>query len=196
MGSGALTNSGTIDVAAGASLNAHAMTFANGTTFAGAGTITMPGTTTVTATNLNLTLPTTLTSLLQGPGSVTVNAPFTWTSGTINMGGGTFAVASGRTLTMETANDHGLVNVTLRNHGTVQWTGGRLLYQAGSSTVVNEADGVWNVGAGSFEVTGGAGQVFTNLGLIQGTGAATTILTVSAPISFTQGTTAAITIIH
>ena len=39
----------------------------------------MPGQTTVTATNLNLTLPAILTSLLAGSGKVTVNAPFTWT---------------------------------------------------------------------------------------------------------------------
>ncbi len=54
-------------------------------------------------------------------------------------------MAAGQTLTMQTANDHGVVNVTLRNHGTVQWTGGRLLYQGGNNTVINESDGTWNV---------------------------------------------------
>jgi hypothetical protein len=172
------------------------MTFATGTTLVGAGTITMPGQTTVTATNLNLTLPTELTSLLQGPGNVTVNAPFTWMSGTIDLGSGTLTVASTRTLTIQTGNDHGLVNVELRNHGTVQWTGGRILFQAGNSTLVNETDGIWNVGAGSFDLVGGAGQVFTNAGLLKGTGAATTTLNISAGISFTPGTTADITIVH
>jgi hypothetical protein len=196
MASGGLTNSGTIDVASGATLNAHLMTFANGTTFAGAGTITMPGTTTVTATNLNLALPTVLTSLLQGPGNVTVNAPFTWTSGTIDLGSGTLTVAPTRTLTIQTANDHGLVNTTLRNHGTVQWTGGRILFQAGNNTLVNETDGIWNVGAGTFDMVGSAGHAFTNAGLLKGTGAGTTTLNISAGISFTPGTTADITIVH
>ena len=40
-------------------------------------------------------------------------------SGTIDLGSGTLTVANTRTLTMQTANDHGLVNVELRNHGTV-----------------------------------------------------------------------------
>ncbi len=123
----------------------------------------------MTATNLNLTLPAVLTSLLAGPGSVTINAPFTWTSGTMNMGSGTVTVASGRTLTMQTGNDHGLVNVTLRNHGTVQWTGGRLLHQGGNNTVINESDGTWNVAGANLEVAF-AGQPFTNAGQLHKTG--------------------------
>ena len=194
MATGQLTNSGAIDMAAATTLNANLMTFANGTTFAGTGTMTLSGTTTVTATNLNLTLPATLTSVLTGPGKVTANAAFTWSGGTISLAGG-LEVAAGRTLTMQT-NDHGLLNTTLRNHGTVQWTGGQLVYQGGNVTVVNEADGIWNIAAGSFFLTGGSGLVFTNAGLLKGTGAATTTLTISAAISFTPGTTADITIIH
>ena len=175
MAGGQLVNSGTIDVASGATLNAHLMTFANGTTFAGTGTITMPGQTTVTATNLNLALPTVLTSLLQGPGNVTVNAPFTWVSGTIDLGSGTLTVAPTRTLTLQSGNDHGLVNVVLRNHGTVQWTGGRLLYQAGTNTVINESDGTWNVTGPDLTVTGGA-QAFTNAGLLHKTAVAQLVI--------------------
>ncbi len=114
----------------------------------------------------------------------------------MNMGSGTVTVAAGRTLTMQTPADHGLVNMTLRNHGTVQWTGGRILFQGGNNTLVNETDGIWNVGAGTFDMAGGAGQVFTNAGLLKGTGAATTTLNISAAISFTPGTTADITIVH
>jgi hypothetical protein len=176
-------------------LNANLMTFADGTTFAGTGTMTMPGTTTVTAANVDLTLPTVLTSWLTGPGKVTVKAPFTWLRNSIGIA--TLEVAPGATFTIDTPDDHGLNNTVLRNHGTVQWSGGgRLLYQSGGNTVINEADGIWNIGAGSFQLFGGSGQVFTNLGLIQGAGAGTTTLTVSTLIAFTQGTTAAITIIY
>jgi hypothetical protein len=192
---GTLSNSGLIDVAASASFNLGNVTFENGTSFAGSGTLTMPGTTTVNATNLNLTLPANLTSLLTGPGKVTINAPFTWTSGTMSLTNG-LEVASGRTLTLPTS-DHGLVNTSLVNHGTVEWTGGRVLYQGGTNVIVNEADGIWSVAAGSFEVaTAGGTQTFTNLGLLQGTGIATTTLTVASSVTFTQGTTVDIQIIH
>jgi hypothetical protein len=70
------------------------------------------------------------------------------------------------------------------------------LYQSGNSTVINEADGTWSVAAGTFDITGGVGQVFTNLGLIQGAGVGTTTLFVSSTLAFTPGATAAITIIH
>ena len=79
---------------------------------------------------------------------------------------------------------------------TVQWTGGRMLFQAGNNTLVNETDGSWNVGAGTFDMVGSAGHAFTNAGLLKGTGAGTTTLNISAGISFTPGTTADITIVH
>jgi hypothetical protein len=203
MASGGLTNSGTIDVAAGATLNANLMTFADGTTFAGAGTITMPGTTTVTAANLNLTLPTVMSSWLLGPGKVTVIAPFTWTGNSIGIA--TLEIASGAAFRIHTGADHGLNNTVLRNHGTVEWTdGGRLLYQSGLSTVVNEADGVWNVAAGVFTIAGGAGQVseLTGLELPSPNSRATGSrwrddhANVTSTLSFTAGTTAGITIIY
>ena len=174
MASGQLFHSGVVDMAAGTTLNANLMTFGTGTTLAGTGTITMPGVTTVTVTNLNLTLPAVLTSLVQGVGKVTVNAPFTWTSGTINLEGG-FEVAAARTLTIATGNDHGLVNTTLRNHGTVQWTGGRLLHQAGNITVINEADGIWNVAGADLQMAL-TGQPFNNAGQLHKTGAGQLVL--------------------
>ncbi len=59
--------------------------------------------------------------------------------------------------------------MTLRNHGTVQWTGGRLLHQGGNNTVINESDGTWNVAGANLEVAF-AGQPFTNAGQLHKTG--------------------------
>ena len=195
MASGGLINSGTIDMASGTTLNAHLMTFANGTTFArwhdhdagdDEGYRDEPEPRDSHGADV----------AAAGAGQPHRQRAVHVDERHDRPRVGTLTVAPGRTLTMQSANDHGLVNVVLRNHGTVQWTGGRLLYQAGNSTVVNETDGLWNVAAGSYQVTGGAGQVFTNAGLLQGTGAATTTLNISAPISFTPGTTAGITIVH
>ena len=69
-----------------------------------------------------------LTGTLSGSGGAVLGGPMTWTSGIIALAGG-LTVGPGRTLTVATGNQHVLTGGgTLRNHGTVLWTGGHDLH--------------------------------------------------------------------
>jgi hypothetical protein len=86
---------------------------------------------------------------------------------------------------------------SLHNHGTVTWSDG-LTYIQGNSTIVNESDGTWNVGAGRFTLSSTTPPgTFTNAGSLQGAGTLATTLTISQDITYVNtGTVGNITIVH
>ena len=57
----------------------------------------------------------------------------------------------------------------------MQWTNGRLLYQAGTNTVINESDRDVGRTGPDLTVTGGA-QAFTNAGLLHKTAVAQLVI--------------------
>jgi hypothetical protein len=86
----------------------------------------------------------------------------------------------------------------------VSWTvGGSIALTGGMIAITNESDGVWNLGAGSFALTSNGAPVppgtftFVNAGTMQGTGSATTTLTVGGFVSFSSpGTVNGIQIVN
>jgi hypothetical protein len=193
--SGALTTSGHLSVASGATFYLNRTTVTTGSTFSGTGLLYMPGTTTITGT-VTFTIPSQLTNALTGSGTLRLGAPMSWDAGTVTLAGG-LEVLNGQTLTMPgNGNTRVLSATSLRNHGTVAMFNPSALLWAGSTTVAvtNESDGLWTFASGTFTFTAnGAGTLsFTNAGTMQGS---STTLNVSTFIGYTNtGTITGITV--
>jgi hypothetical protein len=169
-----LANSGALTLAAGTTFYLDKVTLDSGTTASGGGTLHMNGTTTLNGT-LTTAAPVTLTSTLTGSGTLRMNAPMTWTGGSLSLSGGV-EILSGNTLALS-----GAVNLytgtSVKNFGTVNWsTPASFTYNGGSITVRNEAGGLWNLTAGAFAVvesgapSPGGSFLFQNAGTMQGAG--------------------------
>lgn len=94
-----------------------------------------------------------------------------------------------------------LNQTSLTNHGTIaQVSGSALLWTGGTTVAVtNSASGLWTFDAGSFGFfANGAGTLsFSNAGTMQGAGSASTTLTISPEIAYSNtGTVVAMTIVH
>ena len=165
----AFNSSGHIAVSAGVSLNLANVTLQPGSTFSGAGVLHVNGVTTVTG---NLTVPVALelSGTLTGPGQITMTAAMNWPNGVVTLAGG-LDIEAGRTLTIVNATDHHLQQgSSLRNRGTVIFSGGNLHVTA-ASTVLNATGALWEVQgdrtiASNFSV---AGNTFTNAGTLRKT---------------------------
>jgi hypothetical protein len=186
-------------VAATTGFYLHNVTLTGSSTFSGAGTLYMNGTTTITG-DVTLTLPSELSSLLTGSGSVVLAAPMVWHGGTISLAGG-LDVAVGQTLTLPGNGQTRVLQATsLQNFGTVaQFNSSTLLMQGGTVVSVrNETGALWTFDSGTFNLTiNGVGtHSFLNAGTMQGTGVATTTLNVSNSIAFTNtGSIVAMTVV-
>ena len=167
----AFTNSGHLNVAAGAELPLSNFTLESGTTFSGGGLLKLNGTTTV---NGPLTVPLALemTGNVSGPGHITMMAPMTWISGALMLGGG-LDIEAGQTLTMTGANDHPVRTSALRNRGTVMLSNGTVTASLNAS-ILNDVGALW-VAQGDRQIGSdfaGGTNTFTNAGLFQRTSGA------------------------
>ena len=165
-----LINSGFLKLAAGTAFLLDKVTLQAGSTFAGPGQVQANGTTTVTG-NVTVTAPLLITGQVTGTGTLHLDASATWHSNgttTISVAGGVDVMA-GRTLTISAAPGqlHYLIDSSLHSSGTVVWTGGGLILN-GSSTVTNEAGGLWDIqGDVSVGSQGAGSPAFTNFGTLR-----------------------------
>ena len=165
-----LSTSGHLTAGAGTTFFLDQVTLQAGSTFSGTGTLAMNGQTTVTGA-MTVTIPVVLGGTVTGSGALTLAAPITWTTGTVDLAGGGLTVNPGQTLTLSTGGQK-VVNPgsALTNHGTVVWTGGTLYVQS-NGAVVNASDGVWTVqGDLTLTSTNCGSPTFTNAGLLRKTG--------------------------
>jgi len=165
-----LINSGFLKLAAGTAFLLDKVTLQGGSTFAGPGQLQANGTTTVTG-NVTVTAPLLITGQVTGTGTLHLDASATWHSNgttTISVAGGVDVMAA-RTLTISAAPGqlHYLIDSSLHSSGTVVWTGGGLILN-GSSTVTNEAGGLWDIqGDVSVGSQGAGSPAFTNSGTLR-----------------------------
>src|SRR6185295_13882663 len=128
------------------------------------------GITTITGT-VTITTPLLVTGTVTGTGTLRLSANTTWQSnGTtiISVAGGVDVLA-GQTLLLSSPSNqlHYLIDSSLRNHGTVVWTGGPLLLR-NSSTAVNDAGRLWDSQGDFSIISDGIGSpAFTNLGTLR-----------------------------
>ena len=196
-----LTTSGPLQLASSTTFFLDHVTLLASSTFAGAGLLHANGVTTVPG-DLTVTLPLLVTNVVTGTGALHLAASTTWQAGSnsvISLTGGVDVMA-GRTLTLSgnPCCDYPyryLVDSSLRNHGTVVWTFGTLVLR-NTSTVTNEAAGVWDVQGDHTITSDGSGTpAFANLGTLRksvGTGPLTlgggVVYTNSGTIDLQTGT--------
>ncbi len=174
VGAAQLTNSGLLQLAAGTTFRLDRVTLLTTSSFGGTGTLHANGLTTLTGA-VTVTVPLTVTAQITGTGPLQLAAGTTWRADSdtiLNVTGGV-DVQTGSTLTLSASGNytHFLIDSSLRNHGTVVWTGG-LLHLRNGSPVTNEAGGIWDV-QGSFSVgfDGIGTPAFVNNGILRRSGA-------------------------
>ncbi|MBK9175005.1 MAG: hypothetical protein IPM46_01460 [Flavobacteriales bacterium] len=181
----ALTNTGTINIAATRSLTfSNTINLNAGTVLTGTGTIVINGGTTThnfpwTNTTLGFTQSGGTWSLsASNPVVFATGTNFTWTGGTIS-GLADVTLQSGATGTWSTGGK--VLNTTITSHGTVTWSGGSI---SGSGTLNNTATGILDI-----TFTGGSQQLvfLNNAGTLNYTGAGVWS-THSAPLMTNSGT--------
>ena len=164
---GPSNNSGHLALAGGTTFQLGNVTLEGTTTFSGTGTLNFSGTTTIPSA-LTIPLTTIMSSaIINGAGSLTMAAPTTASNTVVALVGG-LEIETGQTLTVQA--DFIFPDSSLRNRGTVVWTGGRFGFQS-STAMVNQAGGVFDVrGDLRLENFGSTGtKTFTNLGTLKKT---------------------------
>jgi hypothetical protein len=168
------TDSGAVDVRTGTTLDfgstngTISYTIAPGATWDGAGTLAISGqfadiivNTALTVTDLSIS-----TGTLDGTGDVTVTDTLAWTGGAM-AGSGTTTIPSGATLNMTTGASATLtlINRTIDNAGTTNWTGMGIVNMGGPFN--NEAGGTFVAAAPSGLRAYGSSVAFSNVGTIE-----------------------------
>jgi hypothetical protein len=124
---------------------------------------------------------------LTGAGNLSVVGTFAWSAGTLFAGGETI-IAAGGTANISSSSTKGL-NRTLRNQGTVNYTGVSLLFNFGASSngrIENESGATFIVdGDGDFSHSSGGTNAFNNAGSLIKRGAFTTFLSSFVPLNNT-----------
>ncbi len=179
------TNNGVIDVQSGTFrvAGSGANSFNDGSSFIGTGVTELTASATFngsfSSSNLRIAGGTSTGNAAIINGSVALNA------GTL---AGTWTVASGQSLVLDTGSTKALSGTVLTNTGTVTWTAasGNLNF-ANGATVVN--DGVWNAqGDALLAYSGGADGLFVNNGTFRKSGGSGATATVSS-MGFTNNGT-------
>jgi hypothetical protein len=179
----AFTNSGHLNVSAGASIGLTNFTLQAGSTFSGAGQLRLNGTTTVTG-DLAVPVATEMTGNVGGAGKLTMTATLNWVSGTVSLEGG-LDIEAGRILNVLSANDHRVQSSTLRNRGDVVWGSGTMSATL-NGTILNEAGGIFDA-QGSRQIASdfsGGVNTFTNAGVLRNSGNFGTLTIGGGLISF------------
>ncbi len=135
-------------------------------------------------TNLNAAGAVTTTAFTQsagtlgGPGTLTVNGPYTWTGGTMGVAasGGTTLLNGGMTLAGTLTKQLTARTLTNTNNGVIRWTAGVLSFSQGS-VLNNETGATFDIQTDADTIGSGAVSTFNNSGTLRkSAGSATTSL--------------------
>ena len=165
---GSYTVTGSTRVVSGFNLATFSVSFLSATPIT-TGDLTLIGGpayfgTDATATSLTLQQggPTSPSTNLDGPGTVTVSGLITWTGGTMNGTGRTIALGG---IVISGPDEKGLVDRTLVNAGTATWTGATFRLFGG--TLNNSAGAVFDVQTDAPISTSGNAGVINNAGTLR-----------------------------
>ncbi len=165
---------GTLDLADGVSsgaftiggavlVNSDTYNLATGTTVSGAGAVNLTGGTLLVSGNVSMPALNQNGGTIDGSGTLTLTGSSTWTTGTM-LGGGTTAVGSTGTFTLNSVSAKALNNRTLSviAGGTVSLAGGGTINLANGGNIANA--GAFNVTADNAFNDTGSGGGFVNTG--------------------------------
>ena len=193
VGTGGLTNSGLLQLAADTTFYLDHVTLLGSSTFGGIGTLHANGTTTLTG-DITVTVPLIITGTVTGGGTLHLGAATTWQSNgdtIISLAGGVDVQAT-RTLTITAGAYyfvHSLIDSPLQNHGTVVWTGGYLILN-NNTTVTNALGGLWDMQGDLTVASNNNGTAsFSNFGTLRKSGGGGTLSLSGGNVAYTNSGT-------